>query len=160
MWSKRVWLLILAFLLALSLSACAEITAPTAQESQRTQETKESQEPQEAPLFEGENVTVTYLGVSEVVGVSGAFLLNLQMENTGDGSCVYYLQDVYVDDLHCQSMTGLPVTANPGKKVNGAFIISYGGDISEISTIEFQFVAANSDTYDQVETSDIITITP
>jgi hypothetical protein len=115
---------------------------------------------QESKLYSGANVSVTYQNISTVEGVSGAFLVNLQMENTGSEPEVYYLRNVYVDDLACQSGTGVPVTADAGKKANGSFIIFCSEDITQIKKVEFQIVIANSDTFSTIETSETITIIP
>ena len=90
--------------------------------------------------------------------ISGCYYIKLQIENTGDKKELIYLEDVYTDDLACNSGTGLPVEVLPGKKVNGAFIVFYDGSLDDVNAIEFKIAIADSETLDRIETSDQITL--
>jgi hypothetical protein len=127
-------------------------TRETQSESSQASQTTDS------VVFEGSSATVTYQGVSESPGVSGCFLLNLTIENTGEQEEVIYLSDVYVDDVSANTGTGMPVEVSPGKKANGAFIIFSETALSDIQTVEYKVTIANSETYNPIETSGTINL--
>lgn len=110
--------------------------------------------------FSGSTYSAEYSKCWEASGVNGCFYITVKISNTGDTECTYLLDDVYVDGTHCQSGSGLPVTALPGKNVNGSFVIFCETPLKDISNIEFCLKVMDSNDSRTIETSDTITVTP
>ena len=111
-------------------------------------------------IFSGNTANITYESCYDVDSISGCFYVQLQIENTGNVEAVYSLSDVYVDDVACNSGTGLPVTILPGKSGTGAFIIFSEKKLDNIEKVEFKISVRDNADQSVVETSDTITITP
>ena len=114
----------------------------------------------DAITFSGENYTAEYLKCWEASGLTGCFYIDVKISNIGDKECTYLLDDVYVDETHCQSGSGLPITALPSKNVKASFIVFCETPLNEISKVEFKLNVMNSETLNTLETSDMIPVTP
>ena len=108
--------------------------------------------------FSGENFTAEYIKSYEQSGISGCFYVTVDISNTNDKECTYLLEDVYVDNSHCTSGSGLPVTALPGKSVKGVFIVFCDTKLSNVSQIEFCLSVMDSGTMAQIEKSQSISV--
>ena len=114
----------------------------------------------DAITFSGENYTAEYLKCWDASGLSGCFYVDIKISNIGDKECTYLLDDVYVDDTHCQSGSGLPITAFPSKNVKASFVVFCETSLSEISKVEFKLNVLDSETFNTLETSEIIFVSP
>lgn len=142
---------------ALLLCGCGETqVTPTIAPSEptNTQETVQTIE------FSGESYSAEYQKCYSVDGISGCFYVTIKVENNSDAEQVYMLDDVYVDDSHCTTGTGLPVTALGGKKVTGAFIVFTETPLEEVEKIEFRLVVLDNSTFSEIERSEVITVEP
>ncbi len=119
-----------------------------------------SQSSQDTISFSGNAYAAEYIDCSSADGVSGAFYITLNIQNTGDAEQTYLLDDVYVDGTHCDTGTGLPVTAAPGTNVNGSFIVFSDAAPQSIGNIDFRLSVMDSETYQPIETSESVTIHP
>lgn len=137
----------------------SETNAPTSSEKLEDNEIKNAPAPT-AITFSGENYAAEYLKCWNASGVNGCFYIDVKITNTGDKECAYLLDDVYVDDTHCQSGSGLPITALPSKNVKASFVVFCETPLSEISKVEFKLNVLNSENYNTIETSDLIFVTP
>lgn len=108
--------------------------------------------------FSGNTYSAEYSKCWAAEGINGCFYVYIKISNTGTEEYTYLLDDVYVNDTHCQTGTGVPVTALQGKNVNGSFIVFCETPLSEVSKLEFKLSVFNADTFDQIETSDTITV--
>ena len=108
----------------------------------------------EGIVFSGKNYSAEYVKCFTADGVEGVFYIDLKISNTGDAEQTYTLEDIYVDDTHCNTGTGLPVTAAAGKKVTGSFIV-----FCETS-VDFKLNIRDKESMETIETSDVITIQP
>lgn len=135
-------------------------------ESQATPSTVAPSEPTDTPEavqtieFSGESYSAEYQKCYSVDGIDGCFYVTIKVENNSDAEQVYMLDDVYVDDSHCTTGTGLPVTALGGKKVTGAFIVFTGAPLEEVEKIEFRLVVLDNSTFSEIERSEVITVEP
>lgn len=123
-------------------------------------ETQDLKEEADAITFSGENYTAEYLKCWESSGLTGCFYIDVKINNIGDKECIYLLEDVYVDDTHCQSGSGLPITALPGKNVKASFVVFCETPLTEISKVEFKLNVMNSEILNILETSGVISVTP
>ena len=149
----RYFKVLLFVVLVLGLTSCAPADTPGEETAQKEQE--------ETVIFTGDSAAVTYTGCTAQQAVSGCFYVNLQIENTSENTEEWiYLDDVYVDDVKCNTGTGIPVTVAPGKKVNGPFIVFTETALSDVKSLEFKVVIADNGTMKAVEKSDTLTISP
>lgn len=111
-------------------------------------------------IFAGETANVIYDSCFETESVSGCFYVQLQIENVGEAEAIYGLSDVYVDDMACNTGTGVPVKILLGKYGAGSFIIFTDKKLSDVNKIKFKFSVLDSESLDVIEVSDTITITP
>lgn len=153
---KRYLSLALSMFVALSLSACVGGEEPGVMGL--TQESGEQVDTQEEIIFEGKNATVIYNGCSEALGVTGCFYVNLMIENTGDVEQVYLLKDVYVDDVACNTGTGLPIVSAAWKKTDGPFIIFCESALEDIEKVEFKVSVMDNETFKEIESSETIEV--
>lgn len=114
----------------------------------------------DAIMFNGQNYTAEYLKCWDASGVSGCFYIDVKINNIGDKECIYLLDDVYVDDTHCQSGSGLPITALPSKNVRASFVVFCETPLSEISNVEFKLNVLDSENYNTLETSNTVSVMP
>ena len=124
------------------------------------EENPDSKKKLDAITFSGENYVAEYLKCWDASGLSGCFYVDVKISNTGDKECTYLLDDVYVDDTHCQSGSGLPITALPSKNAKASFVVFCETPLSEISKVEFKLNVLDSKTFNILETSDMISVTP
>lgn len=117
-----------------------------------------AQENSQTISFFGNNYSAEYSKCWIAEGVTGCFYVDIKINNTGTEEYTYMLDDVYVNNTHCQSGTGVPVTALQGKTVNGSFIVFCETPLPEVSKLEFRLSVFTADTFDQIETSDTITV--
>lgn len=110
--------------------------------------------------FSGDGFEAEYKGCSSSDLVDGCFYVSLSVNNTGDVEQMYVLDDVYVENSHCSTGTGLPVTALPGKGVTGSFIVSCETPLEDVEKVEFRLSVLNSETLDQLTESEVITVYP
>lgn len=149
----RKFKVLLFAVLVFCLTSCTPAETPGEETAQQKQE--------ETVIFTGDSATVTYNGCTAQQAVSGCFYVNLQIENTSENTEEWiYLDDVYVDDVKCNTGTGIPVTVAPGKKVNGPFIVFTATALSDVKSLEFKVVIADNDTMKAVEKSDTVNISP
>lgn len=113
-----------------------------------------------AITFSGRTYTAEYLECWDAAEVNGCFYIKVKISNTGDKECTYLLDDVYVDNTHCQSGSGLPITALPSKNANASFIVFCETPLDEVSKVEFKLKVMDSSDFSEIETSDMITVTP
>lgn len=92
--------------------------------------------------------------------VQGAFYITINISNTSDKECMYTLEDVYVDDEHCNTGAGLPVTTAAGKKVTGSFIVFCDTPLSDVEKVDFSLVAYDNNSVSTVEKGESVTIYP
>ena len=131
--------------------------------SNHAPDSAQSQEPQpsdEIILFDGTSAKATFLKAYEEKSISGAFYLQLLIENKSDSKEEWiYLNDAYVDGLAANTGSGVPMVIKPGKSSNSPFIIFYDGDLDNVEKVEFQLVVADHSTSATIEESDTLTIT-
>lgn len=92
--------------------------------------------------------------------VQGAFYITFNISNTSDKECMYTLEDVYVDDEHCNTGAGLPVTTAAGKRVTGSFIVFCDTPLSDVGKIDFSLVAYDNNSASTMEKGESVTIYP
>lgn len=117
-----------------------------------------AQENSQTISFAGNTYSAAYSKCWDAEGINGCFYVDIKISNTGTEEYTYLIDDVYVNDTHCQTGTGVPVTALQGKNVNGSFIVFCETPLSEVSKLEFRLSVFSADTFDQIETSDTITV--
>ena len=110
-------------------------------------------------IFSGKTANVIYKRCFETDSVQGCFYVELQIENIGNAEAVYMLSDVYVDDMKCNTGTGVPVEIMPGKYGTGAFIVFTDKKLSEVKEIEFKISILDSSSFNVIEQSNAILIT-
>ena len=110
--------------------------------------------------FSGKQYSAEYNGCSDPGAVQGAFYVNLKIKNTGDSEQFYMLEDVYVDETHCSTGTGLPVTALSGKNANGAFIVFCKTPLKDVKKVEFKLHVKDNQSMKTIEKSEVITVYP
>lgn len=152
----------LAALFVFFLCSCTSDASDTTDISGETPDNSAASEPSESDLitFSGDVFSAEYAGCVSYDSIAGCFYLNLKISNTVDFECVYSLSDVYVDSTHCQSGTGVPVTTESGKNVNGAFIVFCETPLEDVETVEFKLTVRDNSNYSEIETSETITIHP
>ncbi len=123
-------------------------------------ETKNLKGEADAIIFSGDNYTAEYLKCWEASGLTGCFYIDIKISNIGGEECTYLLDDVYVDNTHCQSGSGLPITALPGKNVKASFVVFCETPLSEISNVEFNLNVLDSKNYNTLETSNTVSVMP
>lgn len=125
-----------------------------------SEETQDLKDETDAIAFSGENYTAEYLKCWEASGLTGCFYIDVKINNIGDKECIYLLDDVYADDTHCQSGSGLPITALPSKNVRASFVVFCETPLSEISNVEFKLNVLDSENYNTLETSNAVSVMP
>lgn len=125
-----------------------------------SEETQDLKDETDAITFSGEKYTAEYLKCWEASGLTGCFYIDVKISNIGGEECTYSLDDVYVDNTHCQSGSGLPITALPAKNVKASFVVFCETPLTEISKVEFKLNVINSETLNILETSGVISVTP
>ncbi len=123
-------------------------------------ETQDLKEETDAITFSGDNYTAEYLKCWEASGLTGCFYIDVKINNIGNKECIYLLDDVYVDDTHCQSGSGLPITALPSKNVRASFVVFCETPLNEISKVEFKLNVLDSENYNTLETSNTVSVMP
>lgn len=123
-------------------------------------ETQDLKDETNAITFSGDNYTAEYLKCWEASGLTGCFYIDVKISNIGGEECTYLLDDVYVDNTHCQSGSGLPITALPGKTVKASFVVFCETPLTEILKVEFKLNVMSSETLNILETSGVISVTP
>lgn len=114
----------------------------------------------EGVVFSGKNYSAEYVKCFTADSVEGVFYIDLKISNTGDDEQIYTLEDIYVDDTHCNTGTGLPVTAATGKKVTGSFIVFCETSLENVKNVDFKLNIRDKESMETIETSDVITIQP
>lgn len=114
----------------------------------------------EGVVFSGKNYSAEYVKCFTADSVEGVFYIDLKISNTGDAEQTYTLEDIYVDDTHCNTGTGLPVTAAAGKKVTGSFIVFCETSLENVKNVDFKLNIRDKESMETIETSDVITIQP
>ena len=114
----------------------------------------------EGVVFSGKNYSAEYVKCFTADSVEGVFYIDLKISNTGDDEQIYTLEDIYVDDTHCNTGTGLPVTAADGKKVTGSFIVFCETSLENVINVDFKLNIRDKESMETIETSDVITIQP
>ena len=117
-----------------------------------------AQENSQTISFAGNTYSAEYSKCWAAEGINGCFYVDIKISNTGTEEYTYLIDDVYVNDTHCQTGTGVPVTALRGKNVNGSFIVFCETPLSEVSKLEFRLSVFSAETFDRIETSDTITV--
>lgn len=158
LFSAFVWLVLLVFCVSYPSEDAGE-AASSGSSGQVSTEDPTSSEPT-AITFSGKTYTAEYLECWDAAEVNGCFYIKVKISNTGDKECTYLLDDVYVDDKHCLSGSGLPITALPSKNVNASFIVFCETPLDEVSKVEFKLKVMDSSDFSEIETSDMITVTP
>ena len=133
------------------------VSAPAPNPFDETQNLKEEAD---EITFSGDNYTAEYLKCWEASGLTGCFYIDVKISNIGGKECTYLLDDVYVDNTHCQSGSGLPITALPGKNVKASFVVFCETPFSEISNVEFKLNVLDSENYNTLETSNTVSVMP
>lgn len=152
---KKFAMILCATLFLFGISSCS--VGGNGQENQ-VQEPEQSAEP--TAIYTGDGLTIYYGDTYSVDGVSGCVYLSLNIENTGNSACTYVLSNVYIDDVSCDTGSGVPISADSGKTASGAFILFTDKAVEDMSEIEFTVEARNSETFDVLYTSDTMTISP
>lgn len=119
----------------------------------------------EEPIWETDGITVYYKGAEDKEYVPGEYAMyaSFRIENNTDRKITVYLDDASFDDIMIPMvMSGLPVEALPGKKVNGAFIVTYYSvsleNMDDIETFNFSIEIMDADTYSTIAKSSPITV--
>lgn len=151
---------VLASVLILIVLAVAAILIASIGSGKYQNVSSDQTEPTEAEIsISGDGYSAVYKGCSSAPGIGGAFYLTLDIKNETDVEHSYTLENVYVDGYHCQSGSGIPITALGGKNVLGSFIIFSDADLESVEEIEFQ-ISAFSENMNKISESDKITIVP
>ena len=107
-------------------------------------------------ILENDIAKVSYEKAFEATGISGAFYLQLKMENKSDREVWVYLDSVSVDDAMVTPMSGVPTIIAPGKYSTNPFILS--GNLEDAEEVTFRIVYADNETSAQLFQSDYITV--
>ena len=111
-------------------------------------------------IYTSENIKVTYLGTenNKVFGPE----LKLKIENLSEQNISLSIKNSSVNGIMIDAVFYADIT--PGKTANKSvtFLINNLADnnITEIDTFEFSFNIYNSDTLENIENTDMITINP
>lgn len=108
--------------------------------------------------FHGDNYSAMYKGCWDSDFVDGCIYLKLEIDNRGASEQLYMLDDVYIDGVHCNTGSGLPVTAAAGKSVVGDFIIFTDASIDSIRTVDFKLNVLDNESLDTIETSENVIV--
>lgn len=132
-------------------------------EPQEANPTVPDDEPQETVVLDDDFVKVTYEEVFEADGIEGTFYFRLTVENKTEKNVTIYLADASVNKVSTLAMSGIPMTIQPGGKSLNPFIFSYSNlDIEKLEDLEeisFKVKVEDSETYDEINTSDIVSVT-
>lgn len=131
-------------------------------EQQEATPTVQDEEPQETVVLEDDFVKVTYGEVCEADGIEDAFYFRLTVENKTEKNVTIYLADTSVNKVSTLAMSGMPMTIQPGGKSLNPFIFSYSNlDIEKLEDLEeisFKVKVEDSETYDEINTSDTVSV--
>lgn len=125
-----------------------------------TTEKSDSENTLENIIYTSENIKVTYLGIDEnkIFGPE----LKLQIENLSEQNISLSIKNSSVNGAMIDTLFYADIT--PGKTANKSvtFLKSdlEDNNITEIDTFEFSFNIYNSDTLENIEDTDMITINP
>ncbi len=124
-----------------------------------TEESKETVTVAEQVLYDANNVKITATGLSEDDSWFGTSL-TLLIENNSDQSLTIQARDANVNGYMVNTSMSANVAA--GMKANDSLIFETSGleecGIEQIATMEFSFTMLNSDTFETVFDSDMITV--
>lgn len=154
---KKIIALLMVFCIVIGLCACTLLspsdTTPASQGN--TQNTEEV-------LLNNETLTVTYIGAKDESSL-GVFYVMLKVENKTETEVVINLEDADVDSETIPMITtGVPLKIRPGNSGQTSFIFSMVNlsisSMAEAEKATFRVVARNSDTYETVYESELLTI--
>lgn len=135
-----------------------ETEAVTEAETKPASETNAESTVKDIVLYESANVRITYTGEDE------SFLgpeLQLKIENLSTQSLTVQTRDVSVNGVMIEPLMSVDIT--PGKAaIDGMSFMSSdleANNITEIGTVELRFHIYNSDTWDTIEDTEMITLT-
>ncbi len=124
-----------------------------------TEDSKEAVTVAEQVLYDANNVKITATGLSEDDSWFGTSL-TLLIENNSDQSLTIQARDANVNGYMVNTSMSANVAA--GMKANDSLIFETSGleecGIKQIATMEFSFTMLNSDTFETVFDSDMITV--
>ncbi len=124
-----------------------------------TEDSKEAVTVAEQVLYDANNVKITATGLSEDDSWFGTSL-TLLIENNSDQSLTIQARDANVNGYMVNTSMSANVAA--GMKANDSLIFETSGleecGIEQIATMEFSFTMLNSDTFETVFDSDMITV--
>lgn len=148
---KRIFSLLLALMLVLSLVGCGQVNAPTTSTTEPTVSTTAPTEPaiNEQILVSNESVIVKVVGSpytteDNYIGP----VLDLYFENLTDMTLHFHIHDVYINDFKVDSLIETDVMA--GMKTNTALQF-YADDITTNGIETITTVTFICDVYDTAE---------
>lgn len=113
---------------------------------------------EEVVMYESKNVRITYLGEDE------SFMgheLELKIENLSNQKLTVQARDVSVNDIMMNTIFSADVTPGKTSKNDLTFMSDFeDNNITKIDTVELSFHIFNSDTFDTVEDTEIVTLKP
>lgn len=138
------------------------------QESSEISSTQEDQEPEqtnkgrEQLLVDDDFVKVSFIEVFEEPSIEGVFYFRLCVENKTEKTVTIYLEDSSVNKVSTLALSGIPMTIQPGSKSLTPFFFSYKSldisSIDELEEISFRVNVKNDETFEEIETTDFLTI--
>ena len=160
---KKIFILILAFCMIFAMTACSTETLPVeSTEKIIHEETPSPAEPEfNQVILDQDNIKITCKGF--VPGSEDGWddpEVKFLIENSSDKNIIVQVRDVSVNGFMIDPFCSEEVAA--GKKMNGnmSWLQMYfdKNDIVEVETIEFYFHIFDSDSWDTIIDSDIITL--
>lgn len=113
-------------------------------------------------LLDDDFVKVSFVEVFEEPNIEGVFYFRLCVENKTDKTVTIYLEDPSVNKVSTLALSGIPMTIQPNTKSLNPFFFSYKNldisSISELEEISFCVNVKDDETFDDIETSDFLTI--
>lgn len=113
-------------------------------------------------LLDDDCIKVNYVEAYEEPSIDGAFYLRLEVENKTEKQITVYLLDPSVNNVSTLALSGIPMVIQPcGKSLNPFFFTYSNLDISsvdELEEISFKVKVDDNETFDEIETSEILSI--
>lgn len=159
---KKLISLAICACIVTSLCACTFSDSSLSSGGSSTGNSQGAEQNVDEVLLDNDTLKVTFLGAKDASSL-GVFYVTLKIENKAASEIVVNLEDADVDGETIPMITtGVPLTIRSGNSGQTSFIFSMVNlNISSMSEGEkatFRVVARNSDTYEVVYESELLTI--
>lgn len=113
-------------------------------------------------LLDDDFVKVSFVEAFEEPSIEGVFYFRLCVENKTDRAVTIYLEDPSVNKVSTIALSGIPMTIQPDNKSLNPFFFSYNNldisSIKELEVISFRVNVKDDETFDDIETTDLLTV--